>query len=237
MLTDILLKGAIRLAGAHIFNSACGIIIRNNYIDDVAELNYGYKIKKKKPLTKKLSKLENLLYFVPILGTVLLAFDVLIIGGSTIFLCATNKSGEFRKKLIKEAEKTYEMPEERLKKLQNGQNMHKNIVDSLKIDGLDKKEIEEFIKEAKKEEVYLNSDNSKEINANMQRVENLRLLSPVKDMLKHPEKAYKYTLNKKIQYANVDDDTLTIGVSKLGKNVSDEEKPKIYTKEFKLRQR
>lgn len=236
VLTDLLLKGAIRLVGAHIFNIACGMIIADDFKTDFAELKYGYRNEKKKYFNKKVLKLENVLYFVPILGTIMLALDVLIVGGSVIVV-KIDKDNKRRKEVISEVEKKYEMPEERLKKLQDGQNNYKNMTDSLKIDGLNDKQIEEFMKEAKKEELYLNSDNSKEINKNMQRVENLRLLSPVKDMLKHPEKAYKYTLNKKIQYANVDDDTLTIGVSKLGKNVSDEEKPKIYTKEFKLRQK
>ena len=94
--------------------------------------------------------------------------------------------------------------------------------------------------EAKKEDPYLSDDNSKEINKNMQRVENLNLLRSMKDYLKNPDGAYKFCLDKKIQFADVNDDTVTIGVSMLDDNYTNdslEEDAKIYTKKFKLKNR
>lgn len=241
MITDILLKGSIKLAIAYISQMACAKVMSDNLKNDLPEeLHYGYLKKTKKKNYIK-SILSDALFFVPVIGTVLLVVNVLIYGGVTAF-CAFNKNNsEFKKQLRDKLDLRFEMPDERLKKLQKGQTMHKDMVDSLKIDGLNNKEIKEFVKSAKKEDPFLNSDNSKEINKNMQRVENLKLLDPIKDMLKNPKKAYSYTLNKKIQYANINGDTLSIGVSKLDKNNSDndnsreENMPKMYVKKFKLR--
>ena len=237
-LTEILIKGVIRIVLGYTLNVVGATYMNSKYGNDLAKLSYGYS-KKKKNYAKTI--IGNALYFIPVVGTILVVINVLIIGGLIVACQVLGKDEKGNKKIIGKFGDTIEMPDERLKKLQRGQEMHKAIIDSLKVDGLDDKEIKEFMKEAKKEEPYLNSDNSKEINISTQRTENLKLLEDLKEELKNPKKAYKYSFGKKIQFADIDDEFITIGVSKLNRNgiVNDKtngDKPKIYTKKFELKQ-
>ena len=239
MLTDILLKGAIRLAIGYGLNGVLATYTVAKYGDECPDFKYGYSKKKKKKNHVK-NILGDALYFVPIVGTVMLVLNGIIVGGFIVANETIGKSKEFKSKINDKLTSDMETPDERLRKLQNGEESYKLITDSLKLDGLNDKEIKEFMKEARKEEPYLSDDNSKEIATNMQRVKNLELLEPMKELLKNPRKAYNYCLDKEIQYANVDDDTVTIGVSKINKNgipdeiIDEDEKPKMYAKKFKM---
>lgn len=237
MLIDILLKGAIRLAIGYGLSGVLSVYTNAKIGDNCPELKYGYP-KKKKNYVKSI--LGDALYFVPIVGTVMLILNGIVVGGFIVANETIGKSKKFKDEINNKLGTSIETPDERLKKLQNGEESYKIITDSLKMDGLNDKEIREFMKEARKVEPYLSDDNSKEITTNMQRVKNLELLEPMKELLKNPRKAYNYCLDKKIQYANIDDDTITIGVSKLNKNgipdeiIDEDKKPKMYAKKFKM---
>ena len=140
-----------------------------------------------------------------------------------------NKNNHKYDHAIKDAANKTITPEDRKRELEYGKEMYNSITDSLKLDGLNDSEIKQEIKLVQKEYPFIQGDNDKEINKNQIRIQNLQLLDEFKDYLKKPMKAYRYTVDKKIEYVDVDDDTLTIGVSKIGKEDS-----KMLSKKFKL---
>ncbi len=230
MLADILLKGAIRFAIASGLNLGSNLFCQACFENISPELAYGYK-KGSNKSNLIISSICNLLYFVPVLGTIMLGLNVLAAGANVATGIASKKSNGFSKYVKEKTKYKVEMPKERLKELELGKEMYKDLTDDLKLEGLNEEEIKSIMKEAKKENPYIREDSTKKINENKQRVENLNLLDSFKDYLKNPGKAYRFTVNKKIQFADVNDDTLTIGVTKPGK---DAEKAKVLTKKFKL---
>lgn len=238
ILTEILLKGLIRLAISITSGTLVREYIKSHCKIDNTEMKYAYPRNKQNIF---LRLLPTLLYFIPVVGTIVLSLGLLGSIGMLILISKQYKNdSEYGEKIAHRAREKIETPEERLKNLQKGQEMYKTISDELKIEGLSDKEIKKFMVEARKEDPYLNNDNTKEINKDMQRVENLNLLRSMKDYLKNPDRAYKFCLDKKIQFADVNDDTVTIGVSVLDDNYTNdslEEDAKIYTKKFKLKNR
>ena len=235
-LVNILLKGIIRVGISYSASCALSIYTNAKYGDIFPEYSYGYYKKDKKKYIKTI--VTYAFYFVPVLGTILLVGDLLVVGGSIIINQIYGNRRDLTKKITDKIEKNIEMPDRRLERLQRGQSMYKSIIDAAKLDGLDDTEIENFVKEASAEEPYL-GDNSKEININDQRVKNLILLSSVKDSLKKPKKLYQYCLNKKIEYVDVENNDMIVGVTKPNKNgefedLDNKTNLKIYTKKFKL---
>ena len=163
-LTKILIKGVIRIVLRYALNMAGATYMNSKYGDDLAKLAYGYS-KKKKNYAKTI--IGNALYFIPVVGTILVVVNVLIIGGLIVACQVLGKDEKFNKKIMGKFGDTIEMPDERLKKLQRGQEMHKTIIDSLKVDGLDDKEIKEFehikIPKSKWLKFRINSQNAKDI--------------------------------------------------------------------------
>ena len=226
MIPDFLVKGAIRLGIGYILTYGSAKVIDSKIGNIAPEGAYAYRKKKRSPLW---TIGTNVAYFVPVLGTIELVLDGLIAAGCVTVAVWAKKDPNFIKDTAKKTYDKVVMPDERVKELERGKEMYKGITDSLKLEGLSQEEINKELKEARKEYPYIKENNDKEIEKNQIRVQNLQLLDEVKDYLKDPKKAYRFTVNKRIESAEIDGDTLTIGVSK-----SDKENAKIKTKKFKL---
>ena len=227
MIPTFLISGAIKCGIATVLSGGVSMFASKKLGNLRPDKVYAYKTKKNKYIGKIIT---TLLFFVPVVGTIELGLSVLgsaLIVGETIYF--KKKPREAKEAFNKVLSRDYEMPDERLKKLKDGTNAYNGIQDSLKLEGLSEDEFKKEIKEARLVNPYVKDNNGKEIKKNETRVNNLELLDEMKDYLKDPKKAYKYTVNKRIEYADVDDDKLILGVSK------GEEKSKILVKKFKLR--
>ena len=230
MLAELLTKGIIRLLISYLGWYLTSKISSNQYENMIPEIAYSYgnKDTKKKKKNAISNAIATAIYFVPIAGTILLVLNIVMEIG-IVSLLAYSKNNHKYDYAIKDAANKTITPEDRERELEYGKEMYKSITDSLKLDGLNDSEIKQEIKLVQKEYPFIQGDNDKEINKNQIRIQNLQLLDEFKDYLKKPIKAYRYTVDKKIEYADVDDDTLTIGVSKIGKEDS-----KMLSKKFKL---
>lgn len=265
VIPDILLKGAIRFAIGQISKQIFIRYIFSSFANDFPEKLYAYS-------TKKSSKWKELLldlsYFIPVVGTITLIGTIIIVGAYIAIYEISRRDNEFKSIIKHKKYANEETAEEHLEKLQKAQKKYRVMTDELKLEGLSKKEIKVFMKAAKKDAPDLKEDNSKEINKCMQRVENVQLLEPIKDLLVKPGNAYRYCLDKKIQFIEpsyyeeptIEGDkkepnnenltytellekekklaepvTITIGVTKLGKDLDDKPKTKVHTKTFKLK--
>ena len=229
MLTDLLIKGAIRLGICHVAAIGASKVIEASGTIDKSIPDFYYRKKKEK--RNPAWYLADLVFFVPVLGTIVTVITLLGTAGATAAGIIAKKNPSFAKDLGKDMQNKYELPDAELKRLENGEKMQKAITDTLKMEGLSDEEIKKFMKEARKEDPTIREDNSREISKDKQKVANLELLDSVKDYLEKPSKAYKFTVNKQIQFADVKDDQLILGVTKPGK---DPEKVKVRTKKFKL---
>ena len=227
-MNTIIISGIIKIIILNCASLIASKIIEIKSGNKIQKMQYAYK---KKENNKLLNLLFMGIYFVPYLGTITLAIDLLIYS-ITVACCIANKN--FLSDLNIKKSNSFDMPAERLEKLQKGNEEYKNIIDSLKIEGLNEKEIKEFISDAKKEDPYINN-NETLINECSQRKTNIELLEEIKDYLINSFGAYKYTLNKKIESIDIDGDTATIGVSKFDPKNPETTNNKIYTKKFKLK--
>ena len=232
MIPAFLVNGAKRLGIAILLSNGTRIIAKECAIQQNPEITYIYP-KKKEIKIKNI--IPFILYFVPVIGTIVLVLDFL---GMSLFIAAyiAAKKPYFKKELRKQKlDINMETPSEHLNKLVNGEKMYKGITDSLKMEGLSNQEIDQEIQKAQKEDPYIRKNNKEEIIESQRRVENLKLLNEMRDYLLNPEKAYVFTSKKvrTIEYADVDveNDTLTIGVSKSNR---DTDNPKILKRKFKL---
>ena len=230
MLTELLTKGIIRLLISYLSWYLTSKFSSDQYENMIPEIAYSYgnKDTKKKKKNAITNAITTAIYFVPVAGTILLVLNIVIEIG-IVSLLAYNKNNHKYDYAIKDAANKTITPEDRERELEYGKEMYNSITDSLKLDGLNDSEIKQEIKLVQKEYPFIQGDNDKEINKNQIRIQNLQLLDEFKDYLKKPIKAYRYTVDKKIEYVDVDDDTLTIGVSKIGKEDS-----KMLSKKFKL---
>lgn len=233
----ILLYGAANITISAIAACTAVLVMQEKLNDSIPEVYYKYKKQKKD--NKAAYIFSTIVFFFPFLGTILV-FDIL---HSVINLIILNKNLEKNHKMLQDIKLrealTLETPEERMKKLKKGQEEYHAIKDQLRMEGLNDREIKKEMKKAKKEEPYISKDNSKQIKECKLRIHNLQLLEPLKDYLKNPSKAYKYTLGKVIQKVelknttlnNDSNDELIISISK----GNDNENPKILTKSFILK--
>lgn len=232
MIPAFLVTGAKRLGIAILLNTVTRIIAKECTIQQNPEITYFYP-KKKEIKIKDIIPL--ILYFVPIIGTIKLVLDFLFMSLLIVTYIAV-KMTDFKKEIRKQKLNiNMETPNEHLKELVNGEKMYKGIIDSLKMEGLSNQEINREIQIAQKENPYIRKNIKEEIIESQRRVENLQLLNEMRDYLLNPEKAYVFTSKKgrTIEYADVDveNDTLTIGVSK---SKRDTDNPKILKRKFKL---
>lgn len=237
MIPAFLVKGAIRLGIGIILNTGDKAISIALAKKSNPEITYIYPKKKEKTINKNLTNILNIiysiLYFVPILGTIELVIDFLLVSIHGAVYIAGEKVPFLKKEIKKQKlDINTETPNERLKKLEKGEKLYKDITDSLKLEGLPEKEIKEEIKKAQEADPYIRKNNQEEIEESIRRTNNLQLLEEMKDYLLSPEKAYEFTSkgNRRIEYADVENDTLTIGVS----SSKQDENPKILKKKFKL---
>ena len=256
MLTEFLIWSAIKLGAFNLLsfinNKIKDICLSKDFTDNI----YGYKRKlsyfdkfshndvmyfPKDFLYNYKELFKNIILLFPILGDLMFFSYVIRFPIYVYTYMSLTNDLEVLKFYAKADLKNYEMPDEHLVKLRKGEDLYKSISDSLKIEGLKDSEINSFMKDVSKADASIRPDNNNEIIKAEQRVTNLMLLDPLKDYLLNPKKAYKYTLDKKIQKVKVEDDFVIIGVSDLGaddvydENVKIEPDVKMLTKKFKLK--
>jgi len=219
-----LLQGTMRLLISRIFYYTTILIKEKKGINIVPENIYYYQ--KKKNTYYKYTKIINLIltiiqfsfYYIPIIGTIRLIADTIAFPINVIFTIYTTKNPKLAKELKTNLEislnREKNSPEIELNELQKGEDLYHSITDALRIEGLNDQEIQEEIKKAKIHDPYLNKDNSKQIQECKLRINNLQLLEPIKEYLKNPSSAYKFTLKKKIQRVDINGNKLIIRVSK-----------------------
>ena len=227
MIPEILIKGALKFVIGTLVKYCTINMFYSQIADAFPEGLYGYTKKRKNYIKKAIT---NVIYFIPVLGTIELVVDFMMAAGCIGVIIWVSHNPKNLEELAKKTYDNITWPDEREKELESGKNMHKQITESLKLDGLTEKEIKKEIKEVKKENPYVKENMDKDIKKNQIRVQNLLLLDEMKDYLKNPSKAYNFTLNKRIEFADVNDNEIIIGVSKI-----DKENAKILTKKFKLK--